>query len=468
MIALALFACNVSSTSSDLPPGDPVQPPDDPRDPAPPSSPPDGGTTPPLTGTTDLQSVLQFTGDPPENLLIVSLDTTRRDYIGRFAGTGNTPHLDEVLAEGVVLENHRSCSSWTAPSMTCVTTGLTPYELDWWPWSSDGAVDGFDVDLPTLAGQLLNQVGYKTTLVTANSVFDVGLNFDRGFETVIHPSWQPANIVTDDGLEEASKLTAQSQPWYLHVHYIDPHGAYCPPDEYVDADDYVDMGEDICTQGYSMAYDYWFAPQEWKDTFKNDIVELYDAEIEFWDVEFGRLWDDLDAMGALDDTLVVFVTDHGEQIYERGNLGHGIALGSEENRSTAMFWAKNIVPQAWTGNTLHQDIAVTLQDFFGVTPPDVPSGTIVGLAPADRAIRGMIYWGPGYMRLSITKEEQQLLYDWWGEKHYYDLTFEPTGLVDLYDSADPVVQDLWVDMDAFVDEIAATWPSVGVPVAQGP
>jgi len=469
MIALALFACNLTSTTPDATGDPPVQPPADTVDPGPPEPPPDDGTTPPVdTGTAAALSVLQFTGDPPENLLIVSLDTTRRDHIGRFVGTGNTPNLDDVLAQGVVLENHRSCSSWTAPSMTCVTTGLTPYELDWWPWTSDGAIDGIDLDLPTLAGQLQNQVGYKTTLVTANSVFDVGLNFDRGFEKVVHPSWQPANIVTDDALEEAYELTSQAVPWYLHVHYIDPHGAYCPPDEYVDQEDYVDMGEDICWYGYSMAYDYWFKPQEWKDTFKNDIFELYDAELEFWDAEFGRLWDELDAMGALDDTLVVFVTDHGEQIYERGNLGHGIALGSEENESTALFWAKNIVPQAWTGNTLHQDIAATLQDYFGVTPPNVSSGTIVGLAPVDRAIRGMIYWGPGSMRLSIVKEEQQLLYDWWGEKHYYDLTVDPTGLMDLYDSDNATVQDLWVDMDVFIDEIGAKWPSVGAPVATGP
>jgi arylsulfatase A-like enzyme len=352
--------------------------------------------------------------------------------------------------------------------MNCVVTGLTPYELDWWPWTGDAAVDGFDADMPTLAGQLANQVGYTTVLVTANSVFDSGLNFDRGFDKVVRPSWLPANVVADDGLAEAALLVAEPDPWYLHVHYIDPHGSYCPPDEYVDEEDYVDMGEDICWYGYSMAYDYWYKPQEWRDTFVNDIFELYDAELEFWDAEFGRFWDGLDAMGALDDTLVVFVTDHGEQIYERGNLGHGITLGSEENESTAMFWAKNIVPQAWTGNTLHQDIAATLHDHFGVVPPTASSGTIVGLAPVDRAIRGMIYWGPGSMRLSIVKEETQLLYDFWGEKHFYDLTTDPTGLTDLYDAADPVVQDLWVDMEVFVDEIVAKWPSAGDPVVPGP
>jgi arylsulfatase A-like enzyme len=428
--------------------------------------PDDTGTT---TETTGPQSALQFTGTPPTNLLIVSLDTTRRDYIGRFSGSGNTPNLDAVMAEGVVLENHRSCSSWTAPSMTCVVTGLTPYELGWWPWTSDGQIDNFDADLPTIAGQLQFQKGYRTTLVTANTVFDSGLNFDRGFDLVVRPSWLPADYVAADGLQEAADLADGQAPFYLHVHFIDPHGNYCPPEEFVDPEDYVDIGEDVCNDMYSLAgYDYWYRDQAWADAFLVDLVELYDAELEFWDDEFGKFWTALDTMGALDDTLVVFVTDHGEQILERGSLGHGNTLGSEENRSTAAFWAKNIVPQVWTGNTLHQDIAATLQDYFGVVPPTPSSGMVVGTAPVDRAIRGMLYWGPGAVRLSIVQEDQQLLYDFWGEKHYYDLTYEPTGLVDLYDAADPTVQALWVPMQAFADEVYGRWPSVGAPNLLGP
>jgi arylsulfatase A-like enzyme len=305
--------------------------------------------------------------------------------------------------------------------------------------------------------------------VTANTVFDSGLNFDRGFDKVVRPSWLPANYVAADALDEAQELVNGHAPFYLHVHFIDPHGNYCPPDEYVDAEDYVDLGEDLCTYMYALGgYDYWVKDAAWAEAFKNDLMELYDAELEFWDAEFGKFWDALDAMGALDDTLVVFVTDHGEQIFDRGSLGHGHALGSEENRSTAGFWAKDIVPQVWTGNTLHQDIAATLQDYFGVTPPNPSSGMIVGTAPVDREIRGMLYWGPGAMRLSMVKEDQQLLYDFWGEKHYYDLSYDETGLVDLYDPQDPTVLDLWGPMQVFVDEVAARWPSAGVPAAPGP
>jgi arylsulfatase A-like enzyme len=411
------------------------------------------------------QSVLQFDGDPPTNLIVISLDTTRRDYLGRFAGNGNTPNLDRVLAEGVALDDHRSCSSWTAPSMTCVTTGLTPFELGWWPWTSDPYVPGFDPELPTLAGQLHFQKGYHTTLVTANTVFDIDLNFTRGFETVYRPSWQSATVVTDEGLAAADELLEQGGPFYLHVHYIDPHGNYCPPDEFVDHDDYIDIGEDVCWYMYDLAWGtYWYAEEDWREAFKTDLAELYDAEIEYWDTQFGRLWQRLDESGALDDALVMFVTDHGEQMFERGGLGHGLTLGAEENRSTAGFWAKNIVPQAWSGNTMHQDLAATLHEYYGITPPTPSSGMTVGTAPSDRFVRSMLYWGPGAVRLALARGHQQLTYDWWGETHFYDHDVDPAGLLDYYDMEDPDVAAFWPTMEAFVDEVRTQWPSAGDPV----
>jgi arylsulfatase A-like enzyme len=431
--------------------------------------PPDEVDTDTDTGTdTDeppvgAESALQFDGEPPTNLIVISLDTTRRDYIGRFAGNDNTPNLDRVLAEGVSLDEHRSCSDWTAPSMTCVLTGLSPFDLGWWPWQEDEAVPSTYDELPTLAGQLYFQKGYHTTLVTSSPIFGAEFDFTRGFEFVYEPLWEPALNVTDDGLAAAQELLGLGGPFYLHVHYIDPHADYCAPGEYLDHDDYIDIGVDLCYDMYYVEPDPSWDPAEWQEALHTNLTELYDAEIEYWDAQFGRLWDELDAMGALDDTLVMFVTDHGEQIFERGDLGHRMAMGAEENRAVAGFWAKNIVPQAWPGNTVHQDLAASLQALYGIEPPTPPTGIPVGLAPEDRFVRGMNYWDPGTMRLSVVRGQTQLLYDWWGETHFYDHSLDPAGLVDYYDESDPDVQALWVDMQAFIDEIHAQWPSVGEP-----
>jgi arylsulfatase A-like enzyme len=411
--------------------------------------------------------VLQFNGDPPTNLLYISLDTTRRDFIGRFAANGNTPNLDALLSTGVALDNHRSCSSWTAPSMTCATTGLSPFELGWWPWNSDPDVPNYDDEMPTLAGQLRFQKGFRTTLVTANNLF--GPDFDRGFEELVGPYWNGASVVADDAIEQAQVMMAQKDPFYLHVHFIDPHGSYCPPDEFLEDGELSTLGYDLCSKFYDYAWTWGYQTPEWQADFLGDALEYYDAELDYWDSEFGRMWDALDAMGALDDTLVVFVTDHGEQFFERGGTGHGGTLYAEENRSTAMFWAKNIVPQAWTGATVHEDVAATIESYFG-TKPEVPTtGTEVGLAPDDRFVRGLLYWGGGgQARLSIVRGQQQLTYDFWGEKHFWDYELDPTGTVDYYDPNDPDVIDFWVPMQEFVTDLLTKWPSAGPVTDPGP
>src|SRR5262245_30081311 len=75
------------------------------------SPPPVDTSTPPDTAA---EPVVAFSGARPTNLLIISLDTTRRDQIGHFTGLDTTPFLDSVLAQGVVLADHHTCSNWTA------------------------------------------------------------------------------------------------------------------------------------------------------------------------------------------------------------------------------------------------------------------------------------------------------------------------------------------------------------------
>ncbi len=317
--------------------------------------------------------MLQFTGPAPTNLLIVSLDTTRR-----------APNLDAVLAQSVVLENHRSCSSWTAPSMTCVTTGLTPFELGWWPWSPDPAVPGFDVDLPTLAVQLKFLNGLATRLVTSNTVFDSGLNFDQGFDTVIRPSWLPAENVTNAALDQAGQLVGGPDPFYPHVHYIDPHGSYCPPAAYVDTGDDAPMGDhDICLEMYSMAWYLWpWAGAVWQARFERNLQELYDAEVEYWDVEFGRLWTELDAIGA--GRHARGVRDRPRRAAVRARLagarGHARRRGDPVH---AAFWARNRADRRLrpAGSARHRPVG-PMQAFVDEVLLAWPTSAPAALAPA--------------------------------------------------------------------------------------
>lgn len=407
-------------------------------------------------------------GRVPTNLLVVSLDTTRRDYVGRFAGTDTTPNLDAILDEAVVLEDHRSCSNWTGPSMTCIVSGRTPMQYDFWPWVFDDP--GFSGQPPAYYTPLsthLHDLGYATALVTANSAFGYLIDIEGTFDHRRLLDYAPATDVAVQAVEHHELLAASGQPWHQHIHFMDPHSPYCPDYTYVDPYVAGDFAGNICEDSLAFTLGYWVAAPSVQASFLQKATEVYRAGIEEWDVAFGALWDELEARGALDDTLVLFVTDHGEQWAEHGAFSHGQTLHAEENRSTAAFWAQTLRPGVHAGTTTHQDLAATLYALYGITTVRPTEGLAVGTAPEDRAVYAMNTWGTE-MQLAVIADGHQLQYDWFGARRLYDLDADPENLHDIYDPTAPVVATLWVHMDALIADVRDTWPHLDPPVAPGP
>ncbi|MEM6930261.1 MAG: sulfatase-like hydrolase/transferase, partial [Myxococcota bacterium] len=71
---------------------------------------------------------IEFYGRRPKNLIMLSIDTFRKDHLGAHGDLGLTPFLDEIAAQGVVLEDHHQCSNWTFASTTCTVAGRTNVE----------------------------------------------------------------------------------------------------------------------------------------------------------------------------------------------------------------------------------------------------------------------------------------------------------------------------------------------------
>ncbi len=298
---------------------------------------------------------------PPRNLLVISLDTVRRDRLSFFDDRGVTPNLDAVFSDGVVLEDHRSCSNWTAPSVYCAQTGNFQLDSDVWPTAlaemgRDTLVDWPPPDSPTLAS-LLSGAGFDTTLVTSNSVFSLDMNgaaygFDHEFRWV----WATAPNVVDMALKHAADLGADAKPWYYHVHFVDPHEHYQAPPAYW-TDPTMDCPWDMTSVNVlqQLSGNALWDPLDDDDKAlaRACLFNVYEGEIRYWDQELARLWSYFDDNGLLDDTLVVFWTDHGQAFGEHDDrFNHGVSLYDPETRSTAAFWARDIEPLRWTGPTI--------------------------------------------------------------------------------------------------------------------
>jgi len=417
-------------------------------------------TSPPPT------SPLSWSGARPKNVLMIVLDTARPDWFGRYDGRASTPNLDALLADSFVLENHRSCSDWTWPSVLCAQSGRSETELD---FITDGsALSEVPPASIVMAEDVLRDAGWYTAMVSSNSFFSEDAKTAVGFERQENRFGEPASLITASALSLLDGIAAQDAPWYLHLHYFDPHTPYSPPDEYLTGLDELDpisydLGQDYTHAVLNKA---WHGLDEATRALVLAHMELrYAGELSYFDDQIDQVLDRAEALGLLDDTLLVFWTDHGEQLFENGSWGHD-QLYDVENRAIVSIKAPALAPGTWSGPTLHQDIWPTILDAMELpTQPDF-SGAVLGWRPADDPRFAMRYLGD-QTQLTIEREGKKLYYRWSGAKEFYDLSADPGEQTDLYDAADPDVIALWELMEDEISAILAIKPDYE-PVNPGP
>ena len=118
---------------------------------------------------------LDFAGHGPSNLVIIGVDTLRRDYVGRYGGA--SPHLDALLAGGVALDDHRSCSNWTFSALLCAMSGRSQLEMGYAPWKL-----GLAPPWIPLLPDALAEAGFRSALVSASTVVGDGTGYADRFD----------------------------------------------------------------------------------------------------------------------------------------------------------------------------------------------------------------------------------------------------------------------------------------------
>ena len=232
----------------------------------------------------------------PLGILIVTLDTTRADYLSAYgAGRAFTPHLDRLAAEGVVFEQASTVSPLTLPAHCSLFTGLLPPRHG----VRDNAGGRLAADHVTLATTLRAR-GFATAAFVSSVVVGAGRGLDAGFAVYSDglATGRPgerglqrrADRVVDDA---ADWLEARGEtPFFLWVHLYDPHAPYDPPEPF-------------------------------RTAYRDD---LYAGEIAFADEQLGRLLDVLERRALLNRTAVFVAGDHGESLDDHRESGHGFFI----------------------------------------------------------------------------------------------------------------------------------------------
>jgi arylsulfatase A-like enzyme len=218
------------------------------------------------------------------------------------------------------------------------------------PLHSPRALPG---DVHTLA-ELLRAAGYRTGAVTEDGFMTATVGFARGFGsftefTGVSPEGLPTGMVAETFEDGAHWLARESdRPWFLFLHTYQVHAPYDPPAKY--------LGRVFAEAGPAGPSD------------------LYDGEIRYTDETLANLLTFLGAAGLADKTLIIVVSDHGEQFGEHGFWRHGNSLYDTLLHVPLILRAPGIVPAGRrVGDVVGLiDVLPTVLDVLGL-PPYAPA-----------------------------------------------------------------------------------------------
>lgn len=284
------------------------------------------------------------------NVLIIVIDTLRADRLTPYGYDRDTsPAIAGRLAErGTVFDHAYAPAPWTLPSMVGLMTGRSPGAL------VRGGAGSFALpeDVPVLAERVAD-LGYATGGFYANPTLHAGNGFARGFDAFHTPPPEIASLRlhADSLLDRVLPWlrerheTEPERPFFLYVHFLDPHDPYVNPDNaarrrpWLPAYDGPLTGDSVHGL-YTGRLAADPAGEAW-------ISALYDGEIAHVDRFVGRLLDAVDALDpeTLADTLVVLTADHGEELHDHGGWKHGETLYQEQLRVPLILrWDAGGVP----------------------------------------------------------------------------------------------------------------------------
>ncbi len=312
----------------------------------------------------------------PRSLLLLTVDTLRADRLGAYGSERDlTPQLDELARRGIVFERAYASAPFTLPSIATILTGRYPDEMG--IVSNRSAIPE---SVPTLASALRAR-GWRTAAVVSNFVLRDKTGLAEGFgvyddtmdqkeavrkwpERVAAPTTDAALRILEEW--DASDASQESDPipWFLWVHYQDPHGPYTPPErergKLITEERRAPGGDRILPQAPDHGGLGSIPAYQLLDD-RHDVAFYragYHGEIRYTDREIGRLLAGLERLGLGEQTAIVFTADHGESLGERDYwFAHGEFLGDEQVRVPLLVHVPGLSPA-------RREDLVSLADLF--------------------------------------------------------------------------------------------------------
>jgi arylsulfatase A-like enzyme len=318
---------------------------------------------------------------PLRNVILVSLDTLRADRLGIWGHpAGTSPYLDRLARRGVMFQSCIAQASSTLPSHMSLFQAC-PASL-----TSD--------EQPMLA-EILRSHGFRTVAFTGGGNVSKVFGFDRGFERYEDGPW--GGGLAWSLAEFTAWLDGEGgEPFFAFLHTYDIHVPYDPPSPYDRIYDSDYTGEltgertrDFCRKIRRVGIykdiegDVEPSPQD-----KRHLGALYDAGIRYTDAMLGKLLAELAERELLDRTLLVVISDHGEEFWDHGSVLHSHTVFQELVHVPLVWRVPGLEGSARVvAETVRNvDVVPTILACFRIEPGESLRGT--NLLPRMQGTRG--------------------------------------------------------------------------------
>ena len=338
----------------------------------------------------------------PRGVIVFLGDTLRRDHLDAYGyGRETAPVLTRLASEGVLFRDAISQATWTKVSVPSILTSLYP--------ASTGVV-GIPDRVPSAATTLaeaFRSAGYATFQTSSVQFTGRLTNLHQGVE-VLH---ERASVDNDD-LGHSSAKTARTfvdrfltwlddhhdVPFYAFIHVFDPHSPFEPyppydlmwasptgKEEHEARIEQVDetFGDDKrIGDGNRVGPELLPNREELEasgidpDVHAAHELDWYDGSIRGMDAEIARLMEGLEERGVAGDTLLAFISDHGEEFLEHGWHWHGNTVYGEILNVPLMLRWDGVLPAGVVVDETVEsiDLMPTLLELSGIAAPDEAQG----------------------------------------------------------------------------------------------
>ncbi len=314
------------------------------------------------------------TAPPVRNVILILVDRLRADHTSLYGyARDTTPELERRAGDGVVFERARSQSACTFPSVNSLLTSRHPAIFFHQGFRNFSIPPG----VPSIA-EVLKAKGYTTLAVSSSAIVRATPTkhnehggYDRGFDAFDESClWEDAACVNRRAL---ALLDKAREPFFIYLHYLDPHAPYAPPKSHRLRFAKPFVGDPRIAQGQIGMIERTVFRQRRPDLVSQaairHLIDLYDEEIAYFDEQLARLLEALEEHGLLDDTLVVLTADHAEEFLEHGSVAHCRTTYDTETRIPLVFWAPGRPGGRIATPVENLDVVPTILDFLAVEPP---------------------------------------------------------------------------------------------------